>query len=118
MAELGNKVERVEAGAEHIFTADELMGYLKEVASEAIFVRAKYEDEANKQGLYLWEAKVENQESGEMAEYQYMRKGDWGNRNLTEETVIFVTFYGKDGMPISAETVVKINPATGRLEKL
>lgn len=97
-----------ESGPEHIPTSEEVMGIIARFAEKATLVR----ELSDEQGLYLLEAKIEDDTPGEVTQYEYMRKGQFPNNNSSAETVIHIVYY-QDGVPCGGHDVASFNSETG-----
>lgn len=62
-------------------------------------------------GLYLLEARVAGEKSGEITEYRYHRKRE-SEENSSSSTVIYVNYY-EDGIPVGGTTFADYNEKTG-----
>ena len=100
-----------EKGPERIPTKEEVIEVIARYAEGAAVVR----ELSDEQGLYLLEAKVNGKESGEIIQYEFMRKGTFPNHNESLETVIHIVYY-KDDAPVGGETIAFYNCGAGRWE--
>ncbi len=66
------------------------------------------------EGVYLLEARVVGEKPGEVTEYRYQRKGEFG-RNQSLQTAIHVAYY-EDDMPVGGTTIANYNETTGEWE--
>ncbi len=91
-----------ETGQEHIPTAEEVHSVLKILAKKEYQETKKYEDE---KGLYFLEIQVPGDMEGQMAEYNYMRKGRYKEGESTT-TEIHVTYY-ENGSPTGGTSAAR-----------
>lgn len=82
--------------------AEEVHSVFKEAIGKEYKEVRKLEDE---QGLYLLEVVVPGEVEGEVAEYNYMRKGRYPE-GQTSATEIHVTYY-VNGTPISGTSIAR-----------
>ena len=68
------------------------------------------------EGVHLLEARVAGEKPGEVTEYRYQRKGEFG-RNQSAQTTIQVAYYEND-IPVGGKTVANYNEAIGTWEKV
>lgn len=90
----------LEKNPERILSKEEVIITMSRFLENLTVTRELSDDK----GLYLLEAQVAGKESGEVIEYQYMRKGAFPNQNREVETSICAYYY-QDGVPISGETI-------------
>jgi hypothetical protein len=96
-----------EKGPERILSTAEVMEVIKRFAENAEIQR----ELSDEHGVYLIEATVPGDAEGEVIEYGYMRKGQFG-RNQASETALHKVIYD-NGMPIGGDKVSVFNPETG-----
>ena len=88
---------------ERILSKKEILEVLGRYVDNFVFVR----EQSDEKGICLLEVKVTNPETGEIAEYQYMRKG--------KLTSIHVAYYNAGNeIPISGDMVAEFNSETGK----
>ena len=68
------------------------------------------------EGVYLLEARVAGEKPGEVTEYRYQRKGEFG-RNQNAQTTIQVAYYEND-IPVGGKTVANYDEKTGTWESV
>jgi hypothetical protein len=95
---------------ERVPTKEDVLNFISRFAENF----AVEDERSDNQGIYSLKARVENKESGEIAEYYYTRKGDFG-KNQSSETIIHVVYY-KNGEMISGENLATYNPGTNEWE--
>jgi len=66
------------------------------------------------EGVYLLEARVAGEKPGEVTEYRYQRKGEFG-RNQSLQTAIHVAYYEND-IPVGGTTIANYDEKTGTWE--
>ena len=66
------------------------------------------------EGIYLLEARVSGEKPGEVTEYRYQRKGEFG-RNQSLQTAIHVAHY-EDDIPVGGTTISNYNEESGAWE--
>lgn len=103
----------IEKGPERILTKEEVMEVIARYAENTTFVR----ELSDEQGLYLLEVKIEGKKSGEIIQYEYMRKGRFPNHNEASETAVCVVYY-KDEVPMGGDKIAVYNPETGEWEEV
>ena len=71
---------------------------------------------SDEQGLYLLEVRTEGREKGEIAEYQYMRKGRYPNNNASIDTSIYLSYFDGETPVPGGSKVATFRPETGNWE--
>jgi len=102
-----------ESASERILSSQEVLDAISQFA-EGYTLGRELSDE---QGVYLREVEIEGEKTGETIEYQYMRKGNHGNQNVSMETAISVIYYD-DGMPVGGSRVAILDEETGEWRKV
>ncbi|HEY4498861.1 MAG TPA: hypothetical protein VJH94_02235 [Candidatus Paceibacterota bacterium] len=97
--------------AAHILTREEVL----EAIGQHIEGYAIERELSDAEGVYLLEARVAGEKPGEVTEYRYQRKGEFG-RNQSAQTAIHVAYY-EDDVPVGGTTVANYNEKTGIWEK-
>ncbi|OHA17826.1 MAG: hypothetical protein A2836_03160 [Candidatus Taylorbacteria bacterium RIFCSPHIGHO2_01_FULL_45_63] len=93
------------------YSKEEVMEAISRFAENATLVR----ELSDEQGLYLLEAKVEGENSGETTQYEYMRKGRFPNHNEASETAIYKVYYENE-IPVGGDKVAVYKSETGEWE--
>ena len=94
--------QKLESRPETVPSPEEIVGVFEKLTGSAKYTEVrKLEDE---QGIYLWEITVETEDGS--IEYEY-------NRAVLDppnapKTVVFATYYDKDGVPISGSEVAQL----------
>jgi hypothetical protein len=88
---------------EHLPSPEEIVEIFKRLLEGKNFTDVrKLEDE---KGIYLWEIKVSSND--ENTEYSYRRKGTY-KETRSASTVIDVTFFDREGIPIGGHSVADL----------
>jgi GNAT superfamily N-acetyltransferase len=96
----------IEESQEHIPTRAEILEVLEGYAKNYVFEREK----SDERGICLLEVNVTNPETGEITEWQYIRK-----ELLTSISVAY--YDGKSEVPISGDVVAELNTRLGKWEE-
>ncbi len=107
---MGNQTEK---SPERIFTKEEVMEIISRYAENAVVVR----ELSNEQGLYLLEAEIKGEKTGETTQYMYMREGIFPNHNEASETAIHVVYY-QDEMPVGGDKIAVYKPERAEWEEI
>jgi len=98
-----------ERGPEKIPTKAEVMEVIGRYAENATLVR----ELSDEKGLYLFEARVEGEKSGEAVQYEYMRKGTFPNGNASLSPGIYRVDY-EGGDAVGGTNVAAFDEQTGQ----
>ena len=88
---------------EDIPTPEEVLSVFAELIGAEYKEVRRCEDE---KGLYLLEVVIPGELEGDNTEYGYMRKGRYAEGEISD-TEIHITYYNKDGRPISGTSVAR-----------
>ncbi len=110
-----NKIEDKENAPEKFPTKEEIFEFIRTAFEKENLVVVR--EESNTEGLYLIDVKSEETADGEVAQYEYMRKGNFGDLGGAIETAIYVTYY-QDEIPIGGEKVAVYDHESGNWVKI
>lgn len=100
-----------EEDAEQIPTPEEIRAVFRELAGEKEYKETRKLEDGR--GVYVLEVEVPGDEPGQVLEYAYMRKGNYGTMGITA-TEIHVTRYD-DGMPVTGTSAAKYENGNWRI---
>ena len=102
-------MENFEKGPERILTRDQVLERISALSENHEIRRELYDQK----GIYLVEAVIPGEKEGETVEYMYIRKGEFVSKHKEAKTTIYKTYFDKDGMPQSGETIATYDEETG-----
>jgi hypothetical protein len=96
---------------ERIFSREEILAILEKHVQASTPGR----ELSDEKGIYLLEVTTDGENPGEINEYRFQRKGNFGE-NQSLNTVLQIAYYDADGIPEGGRTLQTYNEDTGSWE--
>lgn len=93
-----NSFKNFESKKEKLPTREEVLEFVGRFVENVKVV----DEKSNTEGLYLLYVQTESDSAKEFNQYEYMRKGDFGDGNRAIETAIYINYY-QNGLPVGGD---------------